>query len=109
MNVAKGIRLLGKKAFLLIQEKFHARKSFWKTYLLKEIRELNLGILIENDLIVSILLHIYADDMVLLAENEEDLQAMVILFKWRLSLNIEKANVVHFRRATTPRSDYTII
>ena len=30
--VAKGIRLLDKKAFLFIQEKFHASKSFWKIY-----------------------------------------------------------------------------
>ena len=61
-----------------MQEKFHASRSFWKIYLLKEIWELNIGILIENDLIISILL--YADDMVFLAENEEDLQAMAILF-----------------------------
>ena len=59
----------------------------------KEIKELNIGIPIENDFMVSILL--YADDMVLLVENEEDLQAMVdklhkYCFKRRLSINIEK-------------------
>ena len=31
-NVAKDIRLLDKKSFLFIQEKFHASKSFWKIY-----------------------------------------------------------------------------
>ena len=78
--------------------------------LVKEIKELDIGIPIENDLMVSILLS--ADDMVLLAENEEDLQAMVdklnkYCFKRRLSINIEKnIHVMHFRRAATPRSRY---
>ena len=31
-NVAKGIRLLDKKAILVYTEKFHASKSFWKIY-----------------------------------------------------------------------------
>ena len=35
-NVAKGTRLLDKKQFLSIQEKFHASKSFEKIYLLKK-------------------------------------------------------------------------
>ena len=30
--MAKGIRLVDKKAFLFIQEKFHASKNFWKKY-----------------------------------------------------------------------------
>ena len=34
-NVAKGIRLLNEKAFLFIQERFHASKSFSKIYPLK--------------------------------------------------------------------------
>ena len=35
-NVAKTILLLYKKQFLFIQEIFHANKSFWKIYPLKE-------------------------------------------------------------------------
>ena len=35
-NVAKGIRLLEKKTFLLIKENFHASKSFWKIFPLQE-------------------------------------------------------------------------
>ena len=36
--------------------------NIFSNYLIKEIKELNIGILIENDLMMSILL--YADDMV---------------------------------------------
>ena len=53
-----------------------------------------------DDLLLNILL--YADDMVLLAESENDLQALLdILYqwcmKWRLNVNIAKTQVVHFR------------
>ena len=41
-NVAKGIRLLDKKAFMFIQEKNHASKSFWKIYLLNTIWNLKM-------------------------------------------------------------------
>ena len=36
-NVAKSIRLLDKKQFLIIQENFHASKSFWKIYPLNRV------------------------------------------------------------------------
>lgn len=57
------------------------------------------GIDIENE-IVCILL--YADDIVLLAENEEDLQFILnILHNWcernNMFVNPSKSNVVHFR------------
>ena len=38
-SVAKGIRLLDKKAFLFIQEKIHASKGFWRIYPLKCIND----------------------------------------------------------------------
>ena len=49
--------------------------TLWNIFsndLIKEIKELNIGIPIENDLMMSIPL--YADAMGLLAENEKDLQ-----------------------------------
>ena len=51
-------------------------------------------------LVLNILL--YADDMVLIADNEKDLQTLLDILhqwchKWRLSVNIDKTQVVHFR------------
>ena len=53
-----------------------------------------------GDLNINILL--YADDMVLIADNESDLQTLLDVMyrwcmKWRLSVNKEKTKVVHFR------------
>ena len=64
------------------------------------LRDANLGINVD-DVIVNLLM--YADDIVLLAESEENLQRMLDLVyewcrKWRLEVNIAKTNIVHFRR-----------
>lgn len=53
-----------------------------------------------GDLHINILL--YADDMVLIADNENDLQTLLDIMhkwcmKWRLSVNKEKTEIVHFR------------
>ena len=67
------------------------------------LTESDLGIKIENDLVVSCLL--YADDIVLLAESEVDLQALLNIVnvwcsKWRLEVNLLKTNVMHVRKKT---------
>ena len=72
------------------------------------IKELNKGIKVGPDRI-SILL--YADDMVLLAENERDLQEMlnsmsVWMSKWRLNVNVTKSKIMHFRRKRQGRSNF---
>ena len=64
------------------------------------MRDANLGINVD-DVIVNLLM--YAGDIVLLAESEENLQRMLDLVyewyrKWRLEVNIAKTNIVHFRR-----------
>ena len=64
-----------------------------------DIKSLNKGIDI-NGRNVSILL--YADDIVLISESEVNLQYMldymhVWCHKWKLKLNIDKSNVMHFR------------
>jgi hypothetical protein len=64
-----------------------------------EIKGMNKGVKIGNQNI-SILL--YADDIVLLAENEENLQIMLDhMFswcsKWRLNVNASKSKIMHFR------------
>ncbi len=73
--------------------------------LVGDISELNLGIEVNENLKLSIML--YADDIVLLAENEQDLQRMIDCLlqwchKWRLKVNIDKSNVVHFRHRRGP-------
>ncbi len=67
--------------------------------LLSELKSSGLGVHIEN-MIVSVLA--YADDLVLLAESENDLQGLITIlqkwcYQWRLSVNIDKTKVMHFR------------
>ena len=59
--------------------------------------------------ILSILL--YADDIVMLAENEDDLQSLMDIAgiwcnKWRLQVNADKTKVVHFRKDSHPKTDF---
>ena len=86
--------------------------------LANKIKDTNLGIKLElgnniNELtILNILL--YADDIVCLAENEEDLQA--ILFeteqwcrKWRLEINLTKTNIMHVRNKNKQQSKFMFL
>ena len=73
--------------------------SLYINELAKSINNLNLGIKVGNSK-VSILL--YADDMVLIAKSEKDLQKMLDCMnlwckQWRLKINTSKSNIVHFR------------
>ena len=63
------------------------------------INDLKCGVKIGNEQI-SILL--YADDIVLLSSNEEDLQCMLDLLyeycrSWKMLLNFDKSKIVYFR------------
>jgi hypothetical protein len=74
----------------------------------QEIKNLNLGVDI-CDVKFSILL--YADDIVLISPNENDLQLMLTCMadwcrKWRLKLNVEKSNIVHFRPKRQNRTTF---
>ena len=66
----------------------------------EEIKSLNEGININNRNVPIIL---YADDIVLIANSEEKLQHMFKwcmykwCYKWKLKLNVDKSNIVHFR------------
>ena len=76
--------------------------------LAEEIKRLNKGIMIDGKN-VSILL--YADDIVLLSENENDLQQMLNTmntwcFKWKMKLNIDKSKIVHFRPKRKLKTDF---
>ena len=83
-----------------------------------EIRESGIGITIATlsealpDMLVNILL--YADDIVLLAENEQDLQGLLNVTerwcrKWRLEVNMSKTNILHIRGKQRPQSRYTFL
>lgn len=52
----------------------------------------------------------YADDIVLFAENENDLQVMLNQVndwcsRWRMNVNVTKSNVVHFRKKRTKKTN----
>ena len=73
-----------------------------------QIKAVGKGILIDNELVCILC---YADDIVLIAENEQDLQCMLTVLSQRCSLNsmminINKSNVVHFRPNSVARSDF---
>ena len=52
---------------------------------------------------------LYADDIVLLAETENDLQLMLNIVNrwcnnWRMEVNLTKTNILHIRKKSQPRS-----
>ena len=72
------------------------------------IKDLNCGVTID-DMNVSILL--YADDIVLIAPEEESRQKMLDFVaewcrKWRMYVNSDKTQVVHFRQHCVEQSQY---
>ena len=85
--------------------------------LAKEIKNtkigLNLGENVDNgDLFLNILL--YADDIILLASNENDLQFLLNIVenwckKWRLEVNLTKTNIMHIRNARCPQSKFVFL
>ena len=72
------------------------------------IKELNCGVDV-NGTNISILL--YADDIVLISNDEESLQRMLNFAnewcrKWRMSINVDKTQVVHFRKPTKAQTEF---
>ena len=62
-----------------------------------------------GDIKLSILL--YADDIILMAENENNLQSMLncvyqLCNKWRLAVNEDKIKTMHFRSSRSPRTEF---
>ena len=71
------------------------------------ISSLGIGINL-GDEVTSVLL--YADDIVLLAATETDLQILIDLLKvWcdekKMRINLDKTKIVHFRSPSTPKSN----
>ena len=76
--------------------------------LARELNSLGLGIKL-NDIHVCLLL--YADDIVLISENEENLQKMLNFVnewceKWQLNVNIEKTKIMHFRKKRKAKTNF---
>ena len=72
------------------------------------LRERNVGIRNNYFSIQSLL---YADDLALVSESEQDLQNMLDVLsewctKWRMCVNVKKSAVMHFRNRRTPRTQY---
>ena len=68
----------------------------------------NKGVKIGN---VCINILLYADDLVLLSETEEDLQCMLNILdkwcrKWRMVINMEKTQIIHFRYKQKPQTSF---
>ena len=71
------------------------------------VKESGLGISVDGEKIAIL---VYADDIVLIAENEQDLQTMMNMLNdwckiWQMSVNIDKTNVIHFRPKSIPLTD----
>ena len=69
------------------------------------IKALGKGVMVDEDLICIIL---YADDIVLLSENADDLQLLLdCLNEWfgmtGMPVNASKSNIMHFRSNFVPR------
>ncbi len=78
--------------------------------LAKEIKNLNKGVKIADE---NVGVLFYADDLVVIAENEDNLtEAMQIVqkycVKWRIQINQEKSQVIHFRNKNVKRSNRSI-
>ena len=77
--------------------------------LFKEVKILNKGIQ-KEDIYISLLL--YADDIAILSDCAEHMQEILDTVsrwctKWRLSINMKKSGVVHFRKKGH-RSDFIL-
>ena len=68
--------------------------------LAEEIKLSGIGVKLDDEILVNILL--YADDIVILAENELDLQQLLYIVEvwcknWRLEINLAKTHIMHVR------------
>ena len=86
--------------------------------LAQEIKAANLGICLDsgeaNDLDLTLSVLLYADDIVCMAESEEQLQSILFIVenwcrKWRLEVNMSKTNILHVRQKKRPQSRFIFL
>ena len=80
--------------------------------LAEEIKASNVGLDLDPETFLNILL--YADDIVLLAKNEDDLQFLLLLVEnwcrnWRLEVKLTKTNVMHVRCKNKQQSNFMFL
>ena len=80
--------------------------SIYLNSLIEEIDSLNCGVKVDDSMVAILA---YADDITLIAITEQQLDILLSTlndwcFKWRMSINQEKTQVIHFRPHNTPRS-----
>ena len=85
--------------------------SLYINDLAEEIKQLNCGIALD-DIMISILL--YADDIVFISPSETGLQNMLNHLnqwckKWRLVVNLDKSQIVHYRPKNTPLTNHIFL
>ena len=71
-----------------------------------KLKSLNIGVNIGK---VNVTLLLYADDIVILSENEADIQSLLNetekwCYQWRMKINSEKTQIVHFRPKRTSKT-----
>ena len=76
--------------------------------LVSDMKQLNSGIDIDGEKVCILL---YADDVILMADTEEELNGLLdCLHQWCekncLKINKEKSKILHFRRPSSPRSNF---
>ena len=79
--------------------------------LITEVKTKCKGISIDDE---KLCILAYADDIALVAENEEDLQSMLNIVQkwcttWDVIVNTHKSQIVHFRAKSTPETRYEFI
>ena len=84
--------------------------SMYINDLVLDIKSLNLGIPIDLELLTALL---YADDVVVFAQNPTDLQSILNCIdlwcnKWGISINHQKTKALHFRHARKSRCDVSL-
>jgi hypothetical protein len=79
--------------------------------LIHEINSYKLGIDIDGYNLAALL---YADDLVLMALSEENLQKLITVLycwtlKWRISINKDKSQILHFRHHLKKQTEYVFL
>ena len=77
--------------------------------LAKDLKNTGLGVKLSDELTIASLL--YADDLAIMAESEENLQCMLNVLenwckRWRMRVNVNKTKIIHFRTTTQQQSTY---
>ena len=82
--------------------------SLYVNDLVNELNLLNLGVPIDDENMCALL---YADDIVIFSDTEANLQTLLNTVnkwccQWRLKINLNKTNIVHFRKQSQNRTQF---